>query len=154
GILRQRRHDKARCLRKGAVVKRHTLGHRYRHQQWSTRSSSTVSERKKIYPVTAALEERKGQVIAYMVWCPGCECGHQFYVLPPHKKIVNGKWTGEWEGPVWTFDGNMECPTFTPSMLVTGSEMTAAGRADYDAWSAAGHPPRNGKPFESAPMRC
>lgn len=32
-------------------------------------------------------------------WCPGCESMH---VLP-------------WKRGGWTFDGNVDCPTFTPS---------------------------------------
>lgn len=36
-------------------------------------------------------------------WCPGCECAHVFYV-------------GRSKRPCWTFDGNLEAPSFTPSM--------------------------------------
>ena len=36
--------------------------------------------------------------------CPGCESGHAFYV-------------GAGSGPRWTFDGNMERPTFSPSLV-------------------------------------
>jgi hypothetical protein len=35
----------------------------------------------------------------YWFWCPGCDCAHAFTVPP------------------WTFDGNMESPTFSPSLL-------------------------------------
>jgi len=34
----------------------------------------------------------------FMVWCPGCKCGH---TIPT---------------PRWTFDGNLEKPTFAPSV--------------------------------------
>jgi hypothetical protein len=37
----------------------------------------------------------------YVFLCPGCECGHLFTVGP------NG----------WTWNGSMEKPTFTPSLL-------------------------------------
>lgn len=36
-------------------------------------------------------------------YCPGCRCAHIF-------------WVGHKERPVWTFDGNLEKPTFAPSM--------------------------------------
>lgn len=49
--------------------------------------------------------------------CPGCKCGH-------------GVWTEKWikdhdtngnpiYGPIWSFNGNMDKPTFSPSILVT-----------------------------------
>ena len=48
-------------------------------------------------------------VVAYFVYCPACERAHRFItnngVDPKH---------------VWSFDGNLENPTFEPSLLVTG----------------------------------
>ena len=44
---------------------------------------------------------------AYWFWCPGCDEAHQYRV-------------GGGEGPRWTFNGNMEKPTFTPSLLHAG----------------------------------
>jgi hypothetical protein len=41
-----------------------------------------------------------------LFWCPGCDGAHQ---------IAYG--TGP--GPRWTYNGNPEAPTFTPSVLVT-----------------------------------
>lgn len=46
-----------------------------------------------------------GQV--YVFWCPGCQCHHTFNV-------------GRERHPVWTFDGNMETPTFSPSLHYVG----------------------------------
>ena len=40
----------------------------------------------------------------YVFWCPGCEQTHTFDVRSDG---------GE---PTWTFDGNMEHPTFAPSL--------------------------------------
>lgn len=40
----------------------------------------------------------------YMIFCPGCKCGHGFRV-------------GQSDAPNWTFNYNMERPTFTPSYL-------------------------------------
>lgn len=42
----------------------------------------------------------------YIVECPGCKMEHVIA-------------TGEGPGPRWTFNGNMEKPTFSPSLLVT-----------------------------------
>lgn len=36
-------------------------------------------------------------------WCPGCKYAHLFYV-------------NRAKTPCWTFDGNLEKPTFSPSM--------------------------------------
>lgn len=41
-----------------------------------------------------------GPTTAHMVFCPGCRQGHRFDV------------------DRWSFDGNLEAPTFSPSMLV------------------------------------
>lgn len=59
-----------------------------------------------------------GSLYGYMIWCAGCEQAHVLTTEP---------WTREWTekdgtkksapGPVWTFDGNMESPTFAPSLL-------------------------------------
>ena len=45
-----------------------------------------------------------GVIVGYVFHCPGCEHGHIFY--------VSGS-------VVWDFDGNLECPTFSPSLLNT-----------------------------------
>jgi uncharacterized protein DUF6527 len=39
----------------------------------------------------------------FSFFCPGCKCGHFFQTAGP---------------PTWTFDGNMEKPTVTPSILM------------------------------------
>lgn len=40
----------------------------------------------------------------YAFHCPGCECGHMVRVAG--------------EQPVWGWNGSMDAPTFTPSILV------------------------------------
>lgn len=40
----------------------------------------------------------------YWFYCPGCDDAHRY--------IVNGE-----QGPSWEFNGDMERPTFSPSML-------------------------------------
>ena len=42
----------------------------------------------------------------FMIFCPGCKCGHWFKT--------------EGKGPVWTFNGDMVRPTVSPSLLVRG----------------------------------
>jgi hypothetical protein len=41
--------------------------------------------------------------------CPGC-------------KLVHGPWVGPGDGPRWTWNGDANKPTFTPSILVTWPE--------------------------------
>jgi hypothetical protein len=43
-----------------------------------------------------------------MFWCPACKCGHGVWTSQP-----NGH-----TGAVWTFDGNFEAPTISPSILI------------------------------------
>ncbi len=71
--------------------------------------------------------------------CPGCN--------EPH--MIKTKGDGS-----WGWNGDVEKPTFTPSVMVTGTMMTDKGRADYEAWRVAGMPERNGVPFDSAPYCC
>jgi hypothetical protein len=42
----------------------------------------------------------------HMIFCPGCKSGHGFRVGQP-------------SGPNWTFNGDLEKPTFNPSLLCT-----------------------------------
>lgn len=44
-----------------------------------------------------------------MFWCPGCKCGHAVWVSSPN----------ELTHATWTFNGNMERPTFQPSLKIT-----------------------------------
>ena len=41
------------------------------------------------------------------IFCPGCNTHHAFTVKAP-------------QGPVWGWNGSLDKPTFTPSMLVNG----------------------------------
>ena len=49
----------------------------------------------------------------FMIFCPGCNCGHGIWVTPHSAGRA-----------VWTFDGDMENPTFAPSLLVTSHRWT------------------------------
>ena len=69
--------------------------------------------------------------------CPGCNKVHA---------ITSNR---------WQFNRNNEAPTITPSILVQGRDFTEKGQADFDAWHAAGCPPRgDGYKFESAEILC
>ena len=48
----------------------------------------------------------------YVFLCPGCGYGHVYYVK--HGKNSNPNL------PTWTFNGDMERPSFTPSLLNYG----------------------------------
>jgi len=80
----------------------------------------------------------------FIFWCPGCRFGHGVWVTTTCEKT----------GARWTWNGSMEKPTFGPSILVTGTNFTEAGLADYDAWMKAGAPDRQGKVFDSVDWRC
>lgn len=72
-------------------------------------------------------------------WCAGCQKMHAVRIAPAPEP--------------WGFNGNYDAPTFSPSVLVTGRDFTAAGKAAYDAWCESGCP--NPAPeFESADTRC
>lgn len=56
-------------------------------------------------------EEKLG--LDYYFWCPGCKQYHSFRVKVAEGEVhPSGK-----PFPVWTFNGNMESPTFSPSLL-------------------------------------
>jgi len=64
-----------------------------------------VSDEKKI--LRAVQQSEGGKWADYVFWCPGCKEGH-------------GVWTTKQNGmgAIWTFNGNLERPTFTPSLLL------------------------------------
>lgn len=55
--------------------------------------------------LSARLRSLEGGRVAF--WCPGCGEAHQIKV-------------GAGDPPRWAFDGNVESPTFSPSILVRG----------------------------------
>ena len=55
------------------------------------------------------------KLIGYWAKCPGCGFGHVLY-------------TNYADHPNWSFDGNMEKPTFSPSLLVNGPEQAKVKR--------------------------
>ena len=53
----------------------------------------------------------------------------------------------------WNWNGDIDKPTFTPSVLVTTTRFTDKGEADYEEWYANGCKATNVE-FESEPVRC
>lgn len=47
-----------------------------------------------------------------MFHCPGCKTGHQVTVQEDPNRL----------GPIWGYNGNPHAPTFTPSILVRGTQ--------------------------------
>jgi len=45
-------------------------------------------------------------LIGYMFFCPGCKEPHSYFTV----KLKP-------ESPVWNFNGNLESPTFSPSLI-------------------------------------
>lgn len=64
------------------------------------------SEKKILHTVDQEGAEVHSQA-DFLFWCPGCKCAH-------------GVWTTKRNGvgAVWSFNGNMEKPTFNPSLLI------------------------------------
>ena len=46
----------------------------------------------------------------FVFWCPGCQFGHGVWVTTTCKST----------GAQWTWNGSMDAPSFTPSILITG----------------------------------
>jgi hypothetical protein len=62
-------------------------------------------------PKIYGLRDRgEGPIVVYVFYCPGCKEDHPYRVKPYS------------ELPVWTFNGDLESPTFTPSLLCNGSD--------------------------------
>jgi len=55
------------------------------------------------------LNNQSGELEGWLIFCPGCKQGHLFTTRS------RPGWTG------WTFNGNPDEPTFSPSMLVNKS---------------------------------
>jgi hypothetical protein len=64
-----------------------------------------MSDKKILYPIAPGENGAD-----FMFWCPGCKCGH-------------GVWTTARNGNncLWSFNGNLDKPTFSPSLLIRGT---------------------------------
>lgn len=90
--------------------------------------------------VMVPLEARAVGSPDYVWWCPGCECAH-------------GAWVSPGQPSRWDWNGRLDLPTLSPSVLVRSAKFTAKGQADYERWLAAGCP-TPAPEFESAPTVC
>lgn len=62
--------------------------------------------------------------VGWLHWCPGCKGPHGIYVEQPHPNT----------GARWSFDGNHEQPTFSPSIRC----YTTAGQWVGAEWVPSG----------------
>lgn len=77
-----------------------------------------------------------------MFYCPGCKGLHMIRHGPGQR-------------PRWEWNGNVDKPTFTPSILVHATKMTEQGRAAYNVWRDAGFPkPAPEQQFDNVPTVC
>jgi hypothetical protein len=75
-----------------------------------------------------------GETKTVMIYCPGCKDKH----------FLN---TDSQRSPCWGFDGNMENPTFTPSLLITTGKYV---NPDYKK----NVPEEDWEWFEKSSVRC
>ena len=74
---------------------------------------------------------RNAQDNMLLFWCPGCDGAHGITV-------------GEGSGPRWSWNGNVDKPTFTPSILVRSQTWTPPVNAENHAeWQRAPWPQTN-----------
>jgi hypothetical protein len=60
----------------------------------------------------------KDVVLGYSFECPGCGFAHMFHTIAWESgAFVDGEWIPK-EGPVWDFNGDVDNPTFNPSLLI------------------------------------
>jgi hypothetical protein len=55
----------------------------------------------------ARITDQSGLEVSYVFECPGCGLSHSFRTESPTRGL-----------PMWTFNGDVERPTFSPSILV------------------------------------
>lgn len=80
-------------------------------------------------PRTAFVKESDGtgpegvKIIGYEIKCIACGHNHIFYTLP-------GYYKSEGRSINWTFDGNLEMPTFSPSLNETTGSLAMPNYID------------------------
>jgi len=65
-----------------------------------------------------AFHNNDGEIEGYLFKCPACPDNHAFWVRP-HKAP---------NGASWDFDGNMDNPTFSPSLISRVTPSPESGR--------------------------
>lgn len=88
--------------------------------------------------LSSKLRRIGGGLIVY--YCQGCKKAHTV--------IVEGE-----EHPKWDWNGDVQKPTFRPSVLATFRDFTEKGWADWNAWIDSGHP-EPAPEFEAQDIRC
>lgn len=70
--------------------------------------------------MAAKVERVSGtEVEGYSFFCEGCVGYHMFYTRPWRRwNPATQKLSESLDGPVWTFNGDVEKPTFSPSLVV------------------------------------
>jgi Family of unknown function (DUF6527) len=67
----------------------------------------------KVRPIVSGTE-----AVGWLVWCPACDHPHQFTAKMPNGSVG------------WTFDGNLESPTFNPSLRARWDEGEAPKKVE------------------------
>lgn len=81
-----------------------------------------MSDEKKILRVVEQTERGSSENHPdFMFWCPGCKCGHGIWTTKRNSMSA-----------VWTFNGNMERPSFLPSLLIKSVECPPEDAATND----------------------
>jgi Family of unknown function (DUF6527) len=70
--------------------------------------------------VDLAMKFAKSETGEYLFFCPGCQCNHSIWPRPSSNPE---------NGASWEFDGNVDRPTVSPSLLVK-RHFTAPDRRD------------------------
>jgi len=73
----------------------------------------------------------------YLFWCPGCNEHHQVWVGQP------GRYS-------WDFDGDMDRPTFSPSLLLTTGHHSSGHKPGDRCWCDYNRE----HPDDPSPFRC
>ena len=72
-------------------------------------------------PLLAQVQcETRGRMVGF--WCPGCKEDH---ILPV---------SADGEGPRWSYNGNPQKPTFTPSILVRSGHFATGYKPGDSCW--------------------
>lgn len=87
--------------------------------------------------------EESGEVTGHMVFCPACQQGHLFNTKEGNPNGVGG------HKPVWTFNNDIEKPTFRASMLVRSGCKASGHKPGDECWCT--YEKRYGKP---SPFSC
>lgn len=72
--------------------------------------------------VEALTSAGDGRQTGYLIECPACGFGHFFNVEQPGSR-----------GQKWSFNGDFDKPTFSPSMLIRTGHY-ATGKSEQDCW--------------------